>query len=184
MTIAASVSATTPGSSSYLCSHIVVPGPVRHHLPVCKSAHRLRHLVPVLGMHGVPCARVHEEASILCKHPVETFVPEWFGYRVPFDKMHVTPQREVGTNIVRSRLPRDLLAFEGENHADGSRIDEDVEEIGRRHDWRCRLETVTEPRHRPPTMACSTSVETLHRTATIRSRAGHSILSSEALSRC
>ena len=30
------------------------------------------------------------QGSILCKHPVETFVPERFGYRVPFDKVHVS----------------------------------------------------------------------------------------------
>jgi hypothetical protein len=59
--------------------------------------------------------------------------------------MHVTPKREVGTNVVRSGLPQDLLAFKGEDNGEGSRIEEDAEEIRRRHDWRCRLETVPEP---------------------------------------
>ena len=59
--------------------------------------------------------------------------------------MHVTPKRGVGTDVVCSRTPENLLAFKGEDDGDGSRIEEDAHEIGRRHDRGCRFETVPEP---------------------------------------
>ena len=127
------------------CSHVVVPSPIRHHLAVRQSAHRLRDPVPVIGIHGVPCAGVHEDASIAFKHPVEALMPERFGYRVPFGKVHVTPKREVGADVVCRRAPENLLAFKTEDDGDGSAVEENARQIRLRHDWRCRFETMPEP---------------------------------------
>jgi hypothetical protein len=59
--------------------------------------------------------------------------------------MHVTPKREVGTDVICSRTPENLLTFRGEDDGDGSGVEEDAQEIRRRHDWRYRFETVPEP---------------------------------------
>ena len=57
----------------------------------------------------------------------------------------MTPQREVGTDVVCSRTPQNLLAFKGEENDDGSGVEEDAQEIRLRYDWRCRVETLPEP---------------------------------------
>ena len=125
---------------------IVVPSPIRNHLPIRHRAHRLWHKIPVARVHCIPLTRIREDVSMSCEHVVERAVPQRLRDVVPVCEMHAAPERQIALHVVDSRVSFDMLGAESDRDGYRRGVDQGGIDVDRRRVWHRCTNLMLQPR--------------------------------------